>query len=221
MEDGQWPLETGITYQPPCNFLASHWSMTNNKVTWLAEYEAAWPRNMRQIESIYFSCFISLVSKHSECYFRVWGASHNSFCPCSRVQTNSICTLKVKVWCLLEKVLTSSCSMCRNYFQALFKIISQYKNNEWKGNEYISLGECIQNEKLKKFQGIKNHFYEFQGPNRLRLPRPDRDRWQGRRGDSGRPRRGLGLQPRLLDWHGWETLPFQGLGLELDIFIRV
>ena len=55
--DGGWPMapwDWDYFYQPPCNFLASHWSMTNNNVTWLAEYEYSWPRNLRQIESIYF-----------------------------------------------------------------------------------------------------------------------------------------------------------------------
>ena len=46
--DGGWPIapETGIIY----HFLASYWSMTNNTVSWLAEYEASWPRNIRQID---------------------------------------------------------------------------------------------------------------------------------------------------------------------------
>ena len=50
----------------------------------------------------------------------------------------------------------------------------------------VILGKCL----------IVNN---VQGPDRLWLPGPHRDCREGRRGDRGRARRGLGLQPRLLD----------------------
>ena len=39
MEDDKWPPETAICHRTPNLSLASHWSMTEYTVTWLAEYE--------------------------------------------------------------------------------------------------------------------------------------------------------------------------------------